>query len=109
MAARHTDRLSAFHVSIEGFPALDERRYAEHLTDRLKIPFVPLSLTGKSFRQALPQAVYLSDLPLSYPNTIAYYLICKLARQHGVIVLLSGRVPMSCSAATAGTIAAGCG
>ncbi|MEP7242598.1 MAG: asparagine synthase (glutamine-hydrolyzing) [Gammaproteobacteria bacterium] len=90
MAARHTDKLSAFHVSIEGFPELDERKYAEHLTDRLKIPFIPLSLTGTTFRRALTTCVYLSDLPLSYPNTIAYYLICKLARDNGVIVLLSG-------------------
>jgi len=90
MAARHTSHLSAFHVSIEGFPKLDERRYAEHLADKLNIPFIPLSLTGQKFRAALPRSVYLSDLPLTHPNTIAYYLICKLAREHGVIVLLSG-------------------
>lgn len=90
MAARHTSHLSAFHVSIEGFPKLDERRYAEHLADKLSIPFIPLSLTGQKFRAALPQSIYLSDLPLTHPNTIAYYLICKLARENGVIVLLSG-------------------
>jgi asparagine synthase (glutamine-hydrolysing) len=32
----------------------------------------------------------LSDLPLSLPNSVAYYLISKVAREHGVIVLLSG-------------------
>jgi asparagine synthase (glutamine-hydrolysing) len=61
IAARHTQHLSAFHVSIEGFPKLDERRYAEHLSERLKIPFVPLSLTGAMFRKALPTAIYLSS------------------------------------------------
>ncbi len=90
IAGQYTKHLSAFHVSIEGFPKLDERRYAEHLAGKLDIPFIPLSLTGPKFRQALPQAVYLSDLPLTHPNTIAYYLISKVAREHGVIVLLSG-------------------
>ena len=90
IAARHTQHLSAFHVSIEGFPKLDERRYAEHLSERLKIPFIPLSLTGAMFRRALPTAIYLSDLPLTHPNTIAYHLISRTARDHGVIVLLSG-------------------
>lgn len=90
MAARHTKRLSAFHVSIEGFPDLDERRYAERLTSSLGLPFIPFSLNGHNFRRALPQAVYYSDLPLSHPNTVAYYLISKVAREHGTIVLLSG-------------------
>lgn len=90
MAARYTDKLTAFHVSVAGFPNLDERRYAEQLTNRLKLPLVPFSLTGENFRKALPYCVYLSDLPLSHPNTIAYHLISKVAREHGVIVLLSG-------------------
>ena len=90
IAAQYTQHLSAFHVSIEGYPKLDERRYAEHLAGRLKIPFIPLSLTGSMFRQALPTAIYLSDLPLTHPNTIAYYLISRTARENGVIVLLSG-------------------
>jgi asparagine synthase (glutamine-hydrolysing) len=90
IAGQYTRHLSAFHVSVEGFPKLDERKYAEHLAGKLDIPFIPLSLTGQKFRQALPTAIYLSDLPLSHPNTIAYYLISRLAREHGVIVLLSG-------------------
>jgi asparagine synthase (glutamine-hydrolysing) len=90
IAARYTDKLTAFHVSIEGHPNLDERQYAESLTNRLKIPFIPLSLNGKNFRGALARCVWLSDLPLSYANTIGYHLICQVAREHGVIVLLSG-------------------
>ena len=34
--------------------------------------------------------VYFSDLPLTHPNSVAHYLISKVAREHGVIVLLSG-------------------
>ena len=51
---------------------------------------MPFSLTGEIFRRELPRVVYYSDLPLSHPNSVAYYLISKVARDHGVIVLLSG-------------------
>lgn len=90
IAAQYTKKLSAFHVSIEGFPDLDERKYAERLTGSLGLPFIPFSLNGNNFRRALAQSVYFSDLPLSHPNTVAYYLISKVAREHGTIVLLSG-------------------
>jgi asparagine synthase (glutamine-hydrolysing) len=90
IAAKYTRDLTAFHVSVEGFPNLDERRHAEALTARFGLPLVPFSLTGEIFRRELPRVVYFSDLPLTHPNSVAYYLICKVAREHGVIVLLSG-------------------
>jgi asparagine synthase (glutamine-hydrolysing) len=90
MAARHSRDLTAFHVSVAGHPDLDERRFAEQLTGKLEIPFVPFELNGENFRRALPLVIQLSDLPLTHPNSIAYYLISKVARDHGVIVLLSG-------------------
>ncbi|MGH6896773.1 MAG: asparagine synthase (glutamine-hydrolyzing) [Geminicoccaceae bacterium] len=90
MAARHSTDLSAFHVSVAGHPDLDERRFAELLARKLEIPFIPLELNGENFRGALSLVTDLSDMPLSHPNSIAYYLISKIARDHGVIVLLSG-------------------
>ena len=90
MAARHSSDLSAFHVSVAGFPNLDERRFADQLVRKLNIPLIPFELTGENFRRALPRVTDLSDLPLSLPNSVAYYLISKVAREHGVIVLLSG-------------------
>ncbi|MGH6943148.1 MAG: asparagine synthase (glutamine-hydrolyzing) [Geminicoccaceae bacterium] len=90
IAAKYTRDLTAFHVSVEGFPSLDERRHAEELTARFGLPMVPFSLTGETFRRALPRVIYFSDLPLTHPNSVAYHLICEVARQHGVIVLLSG-------------------
>ena len=90
MAARHSRDLSAFHVSVAGFPNLDERRFAEQLVGRLEIPLIPFELTGENFRRALPRTTELSDLPLSLPNSVAYYLISRVAREQGVIVLLSG-------------------
>jgi asparagine synthase (glutamine-hydrolysing) len=90
IAAQQTKQLTAFHVSISGYAALDERIHAETLTRDLGIPLVTYELTGSRYRHELPRAIYLSDLPLSHPNSVAYFLICQVARAHGVIVLLSG-------------------
>jgi asparagine synthase (glutamine-hydrolysing) len=90
IAARHTKHLTAFHVSIDGYPEHDERPYAEALCGKLGFPMVPLPLDGASFRRDLAQVTWLEDLPLTHPNSVAYYLISQVARRHGVIVLLSG-------------------
>jgi asparagine synthase (glutamine-hydrolysing) len=90
MAARHSTELTAFHVSIDGHPDLDERRYAEQLATSLGVPFISYTLTGANFRRALPYVAFLEDLPLTHANSAAYYLISKVARDDGVIVLQSG-------------------
>jgi asparagine synthase (glutamine-hydrolysing) len=90
MAARHSRDLTAFHVSVAGFPNFDERPFAEQLVRQLQIPLVTFELTGENFRRALPRVTELSDQPLTYRNSVAFYLISKVAREHGVIVLLSG-------------------
>jgi asparagine synthase (glutamine-hydrolysing) len=90
VAARHHSQIAAFHISVAGYPQLDERGYAEQVTKALEIPLISYALDGKSFRKELPRAIYLGDNPLTHPNSVAFYLICQVARQHGVIVLLSG-------------------
>ena len=90
LAARHSRHLSAFHVSVAGYADLDERRYAEALTDHHRIPFIPMDLTPEAFRANLAHVTWLEDLPLTHANSVAYYLISKVARKHGTIVVLSG-------------------
>lgn len=90
VAAQKSSDLSAFHVSVTGFGRMDERVYAEQLSKHLNIPFIPFELNGRNFRQSLARVSYLSDVPITHPNSVAYYLICNIAREHGVIVLLSG-------------------
>ncbi|HUP00989.1 MAG TPA: asparagine synthase (glutamine-hydrolyzing) [Gemmatimonadota bacterium] len=90
VAARYKRDLTAFNVSVAGYPALDERRFAEELARNLGLELVSLELSGEIFRRELPHAVYLSDHPLSHPNSVAYHLISRVARERGVIVLLSG-------------------
>jgi asparagine synthase (glutamine-hydrolysing) len=90
VAGRYTSDLTAFHVSVAGYPKLDERRYAEQLAQAHGFPFVAFSLTPQNFRKALPYVTYLEDLPLTHPNSCAYYMISRVARDHGVPVVLSG-------------------
>jgi asparagine synthase (glutamine-hydrolysing) len=90
VAARYHKELTAFHVSVAEYPALDERPYAEAVCRKLGIELISYPLNGEVFRRELPRTIYLSDAPLTHPNSVAFYLICQVARAHGVIVLLSG-------------------
>lgn len=90
MAAEVRGDLKAFHVSIAGFPDHDERPFAEALCRDKGLAFVPMTLDGPGFRRALARTVWLSDLPLTHPNSVAYHLISRVVREHGVIVALAG-------------------
>ena len=90
IAARHTRDLTTFHVSVEGYPALDERRYAEQLTKSLGLKLAVYSLKGSDFRRMLPYVTYLEDFPLTHANSTAYHLVSRVAREHGVLVVQSG-------------------
>ncbi len=90
MAAEVRSDLTAFHVSIAGFPDHDERPFAEALCRDKGLAFVPMTLDGPGFRRALARTVWLSDLPLTHPNSVAYHLVSRVVREHGVIVALAG-------------------
>jgi asparagine synthase (glutamine-hydrolysing) len=90
VAAQYRREMAGFHVSVSGYPALDERRHAEAVTNHVGARLICYSLSGKAFRRELPRAIYYSDLPLTHPNSVAFFLICQLARTHGITVLLSG-------------------
>ncbi len=90
LAAEERRDLKAFHVSIAGFPEHDERPFAEALCREKGLAFVPMTLDGPGFRRALARTVWLSDLPLTHPNSVAYHLISEVVRGHGVIVALAG-------------------
>ncbi len=82
--------LKAFHVSVAGSGGHDEQPFAEALCKEHGLQLVPMRLDGPLFRRTLARVTWLSDLPLTHPNSVAYHLISKVAREHGVIVLLSG-------------------
>jgi asparagine synthase (glutamine-hydrolysing) len=90
LCARYRNDVAAFHVSVAGYPAMDEMRYAKQVTAMLGIDLFTCELTADNFCANLPRAVYHSDVPLTHPNSVAYLLVSELARRHGTIVLMSG-------------------
>jgi asparagine synthase (glutamine-hydrolysing) len=92
LCARYRKDMAAFHVSVAGYPEMDESRYAKQVTAMLGIDLFTCQLERENFCTNLPRAVYHSDLPLTHPNSVAYLLVSELARKHGTIVLMSGEV-----------------
>jgi asparagine synthase (glutamine-hydrolysing) len=92
LCARFRKDVAAFHVSVAGYPQLDESRYAKQVTASVGIDLFKCELGRENFCLNLPRAVYYSDVPLTHPNSVAYLLVSELARRHGTIVLMSGEV-----------------
>lgn len=90
MAAGYSDDLTGFHVSVQGQGAFSETVYAEQVAKQHDIDLITCEFSGPIFRRELPQIIYASDLPLTHPNSVAYALISRVARDNGVKVLLSG-------------------
>jgi asparagine synthase (glutamine-hydrolysing) len=90
LCARYGKDVAAFHVSVAGYPEMDESQYAKRVTEMLGIDLFTCQLGSDNFCGNLPRAVYHSDVPLSHPNSVAYLLVSELARKHGTIVLMSG-------------------
>jgi len=90
VAARHQKNIAAFHVSVAGYEAMDESRYAKQIAQALGIDLFTYSLEGEAFRRNLPRAIYHSDVPLTHANSVAFLLLSEFARRQGVKILLSG-------------------
>jgi len=90
VAARHQKDIAAFHVSVAGYEAMDESRYAKQVAQALGIDLFTYSLEGDAFRRNLPRAIYHSDVPLTHANSVAFLLVSEFARKRGVKILLSG-------------------
>ena len=87
MAARERE-ITSFHVSVEG--EFDEKPFADEVAAKYGVELVSHSFGAADFRRELPRIIRQSDLPLTHANSVAYSIICRIARERGVIVLLSG-------------------
>jgi len=90
IAARQQKDIAAFHVSVAGYEAMDESRYAKQVARALGIELFTYVLDGEAFRCNLPRAIYHSDVPLTHANSVAFLLLSEFARKQGVKILLSG-------------------
>jgi asparagine synthase (glutamine-hydrolysing) len=91
LAARsYPGTLKAFSVGYPGRPETDERLAASNYARYLGIPFFDVELGVQDFVQILPRLVWAMDDPIGDIAAYGYYAVARLAREHGVPVLLSG-------------------
>jgi len=90
-AARKQPALCAFSVGYAGRPEPDERADAEALARYLNVPFFDVELDTQTIVDFFPQLNYWRDDPIADISGFGYYAVMKLAREHGVPVLLQGQ------------------
>ena len=90
-AARRQPDLCAFSVGYTGRPESDERADAEALARHLKIPFFDVELDTQTIVDFFPELNYWRDDPVADISGFGYYAVMKLAREHGVPVMLQGQ------------------
>src|SRR5207253_6525785 len=55
------------------------------------LPLRVAELTPEAYLRALPGVTYANEWPVGFhPNTVPFYLVCRLASQDGVKVLMTG-------------------
>lgn len=90
-AAAHQPDLHAFSVGYTGRPESDERADAEKFARHLKIPFFDVELDTRMIVDFFPELNYWRDDPIADISGFGYYAVMKLAREHGVPVILQGQ------------------
>ncbi len=90
-AAKHSrEKMQAFSVGYPGRHDYDERAQAKNLANRLGMEFHDVELRTESLVNSFPALVYGLDDPIADVAAFGYYSVSKLAREHGVPVLLFG-------------------
>ncbi|HXG84618.1 MAG TPA: asparagine synthase (glutamine-hydrolyzing) [Pyrinomonadaceae bacterium] len=90
-AARQSESLCAFSVGYAGRPECDERTDAAAFARHLNLPFYDVELDTRAIVEFFPQLNYWRDDPVADISGFGYYSVMKLAREHGVPVLLQGQ------------------
>ncbi len=90
-AAQKQPALCAFSVGYAGRPEPDERADAEALARSLNLPFFDVELDTQTIVDFFPELNFWRDDPIADIAGFGYYAVMKLAREHGVPVLLQGQ------------------
>src|SRR5262249_31776409 len=90
-ARKYPGTMHAFSVGYPGRPASDERSDAEALANHLGLPFHDIELTTPEMVKFFPELVYWRDDPIADISGFGYYAVMKVARAHGVPVVLQGQ------------------
>jgi asparagine synthase (glutamine-hydrolysing) len=82
--------LASFTVAFPGQGIHDERAEARWVSERFGTPHHEVALSETDAMAILPKLVRHADEPLADPVCVPLYAVCRLAREHGVRVLLAG-------------------
>ncbi len=95
LARQHTkERLQCFTIALNGGGAdvegmVDDLPYAQRVAAHLGVDLHTVKV-GPEMVDSLPDMIYHLDEPQADPAALSALFICKLAREHGIKVLLSG-------------------
>ncbi len=89
-ASRHVP--AGLHTFSVGFPGTecDEAVYSAAVAKHLGTKHHTLDANAELFAENLARLTWFNDEPLSHPNSVFMNLICGLAKQNGITVLLTG-------------------
>lgn len=89
---RHRDALpqTAFFAEFRE-PGLDERQHVDAVVARTGVELHTVTPTFEDFIQTLPEVLKHQDEPFASASILVQYHVMKLARTHGVKVLLDGQ------------------
>jgi asparagine synthase (glutamine-hydrolysing) len=91
LAAQHTTKpLSTFTIGFDGTQFVDERPYAELVAKQVGADHHEITISPAQFRDFLPKYVWHMEEAICEPPAVALYFVTKLAREHGIKVVLSG-------------------
>lgn len=85
-------RIPAFTVgySTDGNDRFSEFRHARLVARHFQSEYYEIVVTPEKFVDFLPKAIWYQDEPLGEPASVPLYFACKLAKDSGVTVLLTG-------------------
>ena len=90
-AQKYPGSIHAFSVGYPGRPLNDERAEAEDLARYLEMPFHEVELSTSDMVAFFPDLIYWRDDPIADISGYGYYAVMKLAKEHGVPVMLQGQ------------------
>jgi asparagine synthase (glutamine-hydrolysing) len=86
------ESIPAFSVgySNDGQDGISEFQYARLAAKHFRSDYHEAVVTPEMFWDFLPRAVWHQDEPIGEPASVPLYFVCKLAKDRGITVLLSG-------------------
>jgi asparagine synthase (glutamine-hydrolysing) len=82
--------VATFSVGYEGHPEIDERHHARRVAAHYRTDHHEVVVTEQTMLDGLPSLIHHQDEPLADPVVVPQYFVCRLAREHGVKVVLAG-------------------